>query len=273
MKRWISLLLVLTMMFSLCGGISVNVFADGPNESTTPVETIAPVETSVPAETSAPVESTVEESAVKDSSAEAAQPEEEAADELDEEVNAVVTEQVDATDVVAGPAESEAEESMMAGESDEGTVPVLGADRASVSGNLVDFLTDVVIDAPTNEDGAHVVEAGKPYSIELTFKENASLQFNDVSMTYSMPKRLQTNGFEGTIEVTIQHGDQSYTIPNNVYKIEDNVLTLTWNQSDPNYSQMTAAANVGFSLWFRGEFDETGVTSASMLSHDGEVTF
>ena len=63
MKRWISLLLVLTMMFSYCGGIGVTVFADEPNESTIPVEVSTSEESTVE-------ESTVEESMVVESTVE-----------------------------------------------------------------------------------------------------------------------------------------------------------------------------------------------------------
>ena len=44
MKRWISHLLVLAMMFSLCSGISVTASADEQDESTSPAETSAPAE-------------------------------------------------------------------------------------------------------------------------------------------------------------------------------------------------------------------------------------
>ena len=44
LKRWISHLLVLAMMFSLCSGISVTASADEQDESTSPAETSAPAE-------------------------------------------------------------------------------------------------------------------------------------------------------------------------------------------------------------------------------------
>ena len=279
MKRWISLLLVLMMVFSLCAGNSVTAYADGPDESAAPVESSTQVEEPAaeePAaeeptaeetaeEDSAPVEPAAEEPAAETSPSETAQPEEDAAEELDEETNTVEGEQVDAADIAdeqvdaadAVTESTEAKAPMGASDSDEETAPLLGAENAAVSENLVDFLTYAEIDAPQNADGAYIVEAGTPYSIELRFKENASLQFNDHSMTYNIPKGLDANGHQGKIEVKIEHGGQTYTIANNPYRIENGVLTFTWNQNDPNYSELTAAANVGFSLTFSGVFDET----------------
>ena len=222
------------------------------------------------AEESAPEQPTVEEPEVEGpaaeepaaedpkaeaGSAEAAQPEKEAAEELNEEADAVEGKQDTATDEVTESVKAEAP--MDASESDEDAAPLLGAENAAVSADLVDFLTYAEIDAPKNADGAYTVEAGTPYSIELRFKENANLQFNNDSMTYNIPKGLDANGHKGTIEVKIEHGGQTYTIANNPYRIENGVLTLTWNQNDPNYSELTAAANVGFSLTFSGVFDET----------------
>lgn len=79
-------------------------------------------------EESAPEEPAVEEPAVEEpkvegSSTEAALPEEGAAEEFDEETNAVAGEQIDAADVVAEPAKAEAP--MGANEPDEGTAPLL----------------------------------------------------------------------------------------------------------------------------------------------------
>lgn len=65
----------------------------------------------------------MEEPKVEGSSTEAALPEEGAAEEFDEETNAVAGEQIDATDVVAEPAKAEAP--MGANEPDEGTAPLL----------------------------------------------------------------------------------------------------------------------------------------------------
>ena len=146
MRRWISFILVLTMIFPLCGGIRIPAFADGPDGSVTPAE---------PTGGGAPVG---------------------------------------------------------------GALSPGDTLRSSSSADLVDFLTNAEIDAPTNEQGAYIVVPGIPYAIDLSFKETASLQFDDVSMTYNIPEGLEvTDGHEGTIQVTIEHGGQTYTIAGNAF--------------------------------------------------------
>ena len=268
MKRWISLLLVLTILFSFCGGISVAALADGQDESTTPVEESAqeeltleePEEEEAEAEEPEEEESEEEESETEDGFVEAAQSEEETAKEPGEETNAgEAGGQADAADEVNESAE--AEEPVTASVPELRAAPLLGADRASSSSDLEDFLTNAeILGADQNEEGAYIVKPGTPYTIELTFQENANLQFDDTSMTYTMPTGLDaTNDDPGqyhSIDITITHGGQEYTISGNKYRVENNVLTLTWNKDDPNYPEMSAVANLGFKLRFSGVFNE-----------------
>lgn len=174
-------------------------------------------------EESAREEPAVEEPKGEGSSTEAALPEEGAAEEFDEETNAVAGEQIDAADVVAEPAKAEAP--MGASEPDEGTAPLLREENVSHSANLADFLTDVEIDAPLNDDGtAYKVEPGIPYAIELKFKEKPNLQFDNDVLTYNIPTGLNADGHSGSISVTVQRGDQEYTISNNTFSVENGVF-------------------------------------------------
>ena len=128
---------------------------------------------------------------------------------------------------------------------------------AQSSSNLVDFLTGVTISAPTNAQGAYVVEPGTEYAINMSFSERDNpMQLDNVSMTYPIPDGIDADGHSGTFQVKISRGGQTYTVAGNTYSIENGVLTLTWNQNDPNYSQLTASGNVTFSFSFDGKFDE-----------------
>ena len=194
----------------------------------------------------------------EDGSAEAAQPVEEAAEELGEETNAVVAGQVNAADVAARTAEVKGSTDAKAPDEDTGsaTNPL----RSSSSGDLEDFLTEAVINAPTNDQGAYIVQPGTEYSITLSFKETPDLQFDNATMTYSIPDGLDADGHQGTFTVKITDGDETYTIAGNSFSIRNGVLTVTWNTSDPNFSELTASANVSFGLTFDGVFDANATT-------------
>lgn len=124
-----------------------------------------------------------------------------------------------------------------------------------------------------NDDGtAYKVEPGIPYAIELKFKEKPNLQFDNDVLTYNIPTGLNADGHSGSISVTVQRGDQEYTISNNTFSVENGVLTLTWNQSDPNFHQLTAAANIDFGITLSGVFTEetTHIQFSDEISKDVE---
>ena len=124
--------------------------------------------------------------------------------------------------------------------------------------DLASLMTDAAIVAPRNEDGAYIVEPGTPYTISLSFKEQPDKQFsNSETMTYPIPAGLNADGHSGTFTVIIERGGQKYPVAGNTYSIENGVLTVTWNQANPNFNQLKAAANVRFTLNFDGTFDES----------------
>ena len=280
-KRILAVILVTSMLLGSNGiSYAAEVAAGGGTAGTEEVsleseageQMESPGDSEEPArEESAREEPAVEEPKGEGSSTEAALPEEGAAEEFDEETNAVAGEQIDAADVVAEPAKAEAP--MGASEPDEGTAPLLREENVSHSANLADFLTDVEIDAPLNDDGtAYKVEPGIPYAIELKFKEKPNLQFDNDVLTYNIPTGLNADGHSGSISVTVQRGDQEYTISNNTFSVENGVLTLTWNQSDPNFHQLTAAANIDFEITLSGVFTEeaTHIQFSDEISKDVE---
>ena len=126
------------------------------------------------------------------------------------------------------------------------------------STNLKDYLTNATISAPTNEEGKYVVMPDTKYSIKLSFAENASIQFPDSgSMTYKLPGDLSAVAGEGNMTIKVNAGGKTYEIKNNPYSLSaDGDLTLTFNDSDPNWSKVTASDNLRFTLSFEGEFTE-----------------
>ena len=130
------------------------------------------------------------------------------------------------------------------------------------SNNLEDFLTNVSIAAPTNEQGAYVIEPGTSYTINLSFNETAArpgqsgLQFGNGSLTYQIPEGLNFDGSTGTFDVKITRGPNTYTISGNSLSVENGVLTVNFNTSDPNYERLAASNNVGFTISISGSITE-----------------
>ena len=136
--------------------------------------------------------------------------------------------------------------------------------------DLRKFLTDVRIDgATTDENGNYVVKPGKDVNVHLTFAEGSSLQFNNTSLWYPIPKGLSVlEGVEDKISVTIQDDGKTYIISDNYYKVVDGKIQFTWNTSDPNFSHLKSAANVQFALDFTASFDGT----TNQIKFSDEIT-
>ena len=147
---------------------------------------------------------------------------------------------------------------------DDGSKYIIDVTDSQISTNLRDFVTSVDISANTNAQGHYVVVPGGKYDISMSFAENDNLQFPDgntpgsATMTYSIPDGLNADGHQGTFKIIAKDEStgQSYPVEGNTFRINNNVLTVTFNTSDPNYSYLTASARATFNLTFKGEFDE-----------------
>ncbi len=127
---------------------------------------------------------------------------------------------------------------------------------ALTSSDLSKFLTDVKTNLTPGEDGTYTVEKGKTFSLDLTFQEVESLQMNDTeSLTYTIPEGITLNGTSGTFDIQISDEQGDGTVKGNTYRINDGVLTVNFNQNDPNFSRLQSEANVGFSLNFNAELN------------------
>ena len=140
----------------------------------------------------------------------------------------------------------------------DGSTYVIDVTDAQTSTDLAAFLTDATIVAPTNDKGEYVVVPGTSYSFKLSFHENKGLQFPDDgrTMTYKLPQGLSADGHEGKFDVKVNDGGTVYTVGGNSYHITGDTLYLNLNTSDPNFSHLSAASNLAFTLSFEGSISE-----------------
>lgn len=146
--------------------------------------------------------------------------------------------------------------------------PAPAATSSSIpeSTNLRDFLTSATINAPKDAQGKYVLLPGQGYDITLSFAERYSnngsntLQFpnSDADLTYTLPAGLEamTDGHQGTFNIVITDRGVTYTIKDNPFSINNGVLKVNFNSSDPNFGQLIASPSVRFSLSFQGKLTE-----------------
>ena len=171
------------------------------------------------------------------------------------------------TKVTASPehgALSEAASSSESGEASSGDDSAeegaqLMATRAATSTDLAGFLTDVIIDAPTDENGNYVINPNSTYEMTLRFSENEELQFDDEgTLVYDFPEGVLVSDFGSTafsIDVTDENG--TATVHDNTFEVVDGQLRVRFNQSDPNFARLKAAPNVRFDVSISSRFDQT----------------
>ena len=131
----------------------------------------------------------------------------------------------------------------------------------ATSSNLRDFVSDVEINAPVNEEGHYQVIAGDSYTITMYFAENGAIQFpdDDTDMVYALPDGLSAaDGHEGTFKVIAvdQSTGQTYLVEGNRYRISGGNVIANFNTSDPNFQYLAASAEADFNFVFEGRFDE-----------------
>jgi len=137
--------------------------------------------------------------------------------------------------------------------------------KAATSTNLEDFLTEVAIDAPTDENGNYIIDPNNSYEMLFRFSENEGLQFeDDAILTYDFPAGMIIGDISQTtfsIKVTDENG--TVTVSGNTFEVVDGQLRVHFNQDDPNYERLKATANVKFDINISSRFDQT----------IGEITF
>ena len=129
--------------------------------------------------------------------------------------------------------------------------------QTPTSASLEDFLKNAVIDAPQNDDGAYIVQAGDTYKVTLYFREGSSLQFaNDQELTYQLPEGITGDQQEGDIVIKVTSYDGTVTrVGGNHYRLDENgILHFTWSDDD-DIATVFSANNVNFSISIEGTFD------------------
>ncbi len=129
--------------------------------------------------------------------------------------------------------------------------------QTPTSASLEDFLKNAVINAPQNDDGAYIVQAGDIYKVTLYFREGSSLQFaNDQELTYQLPEGITGDKQEGDIVIKVTSYDGTVTrVGGNHYRLDENgILHFTWSDDD-DIATVFSANNVNFSISIEGTFD------------------
>ncbi len=133
--------------------------------------------------------------------------------------------------------------------------------RAPATHNLRDYLTNVVIDAPTNEAGEYMVAAGDPYSVILSFRENRDRQFpaDSRQMTYRLPAGMQGVVHDETpITITINHPFFGrIEVPNNMFSVQGGEIRFHFTDDATGRAWLNSVNNLGFNIEFEGIFTGT----------------
>ena len=143
------------------------------------------------------------------------------------------------------------------------------------SSNLADFLSgDSAVEISgiiKNDEGKYVVRPGASFKVKLTAKEKSGLQFDNEALNYTLPEGFEAVTLSGTTDIEITDASGTYTVRDNTWKIEEGVLTFTWNQESEYYSKLTAAANVNFWIDLTGKISED--TTSIQWSTDCKTEF
>ena len=132
------------------------------------------------------------------------------------------------------------------------------ADAKNTSTNLADFLKDVTINAEMDENGNYVINPKGTYQVSFSFAESEGLQFDDEAvLTYTLPEGMIVNDYAPTdFSITVIDEQGTGTVSGNTFEVVDGQVLVRFNQSDPNYSRLTAMSNVRFNVAIGSKFDQ-----------------
>ena len=141
----------------------------------------------------------------------------------------------------------------------DGEVVSIGVtDAVQESSNLQDFLTGVTVSGAQIQGDHYVVQEGQKYEVTMIFKETGDFQFDNESLlTYQMPEGITLpEESESEIKIAIVSNGRTYEIPATVHGYPDGRVTVKFDDSDPNYSRLAAATNVGLRIKLEALFTE-----------------
>ena len=132
---------------------------------------------------------------------------------------------------------------------------VVNADEDNT--NLNRFTSKVLINNSVPANPMKDIIPEKEYSLSISFAETENLQFNNVSMNYTMPAGFHANKETEKIEVKVTVGNNTYTIEENEFTVDESGnVSFRWNTSDSDFSQLANCANAQITLDFKGIFDD-----------------
>ena len=156
---------------------------------------------------------------------------------------------------------------------DDGGSIIINVTDTQESTDLSNFLQNVVISGATqNPDGAYQVESGTEYTMILSFAEDSNYQFdNDQTLTYQMPEGIQILSEQtGNMNINIVYSGRTYQVPAHYVLNTDGLLSITFDQNDPDYPRLEESTNVSFRFTYTGEFDghKTKIKFAEDIERD-----
>ena len=275
-KRVLSVVIVLCLLFSLSGSLTSAWAADGLQQAEATEQADATADLSEPeeAEPELPETTSGQENArsAELSAERELQPgqDEPLPEDIQLETTTVETEETeaaaDAADNAGEPEETAGPESLPADDAEDtdGVTPLLRAPlqqdgtRAPVSTDLASFLTDVAINAPTDENGNYIIDPNSTYDMTFTFRENEELQFDDTGdLVYTFPEGLIVGEVgQAALSITVVDENGTAQVLDNIFEVRDGQLHVRFNQDDPNFERLKAMSNVQFKLGFSTKIDE-----------------
>ena len=134
--------------------------------------------------------------------------------------------------------------------------------KAAVSANLIGFLQDVVIHAPTDENGNYVIDPGSSYEMTLKFGEREELQFDDKEeLTYDFPEGVLASDVESSaFSLTVEAENGSDVVSDNIYEVAESQLKVRFNQDDPNFERLAEMSNIQFEVSVSSMFSQNAET-------------
>ena len=131
--------------------------------------------------------------------------------------------------------------------------------RSSTSTDLSDFLTDVIINAPQDENGNYIINPNSTYEMTLKFSENEAVQFDDEGvLIYNFPEGIIISDIGPTaFSLTVIDENGTAIVYDNIFEVVDGQLRIRFNQDDPNFERLKAMSNVNFSITISSSFDQT----------------
>ena len=143
-----------------------------------------------------------------------------------------------------------------------------------VTTNLSKLLKNAVIIGATQEPitGEYHVEAGVEYDIILTFGEDASFQFDDEgTLTYQMPAGITILSEQtGSAVINVVYKGRTYSIDYDYVLNTNGLLTIHFDQEDPDFPKIKGSTDVSFRFTYEGLFDgsETNIEFNNVLERD-----